>query len=264
MAVSDVSLLASLSLLLAAAALSERLGLGQGRAMVVSALRAGVQLLLVGQILGTIFAIDSPFLVGGYLVWMVGAALWVAWSRLGPRKVFALKKLDVAWVLLGLGAATAGLTRAVNEVGVNGVRLPISSVIIPFVGIVLGNVLSSLGLAIERFQSEIKSSRALIEARLLAGASVWEAGSDSRRAALSAAMTPILNALSAAGIVSLPGALTGQLLSGQDPLSAVRVQLLILISLALASWLGCATLLYVLSSRWTDFEREAFFPEAFS
>ena len=264
MVVSDVSLLASLSLLAAAATLSERLGLGQGRAMVVSALRAGVQLLLVGHLLVYIFAIDSPFLVVCYLVWMLGAALWVVWGRLGPRKVFALEKLDLGLVLLGLGTAAVGLVQLVANGGPNGDRLPNSSLVIPFVGIVLGNVLSSLGLAVERFQSEIRSTRALLESRLLAGASVWEAGSDSRRAALSAGMAPILNALSAAGLVSLPGALTGQLLSGQDPVSAVRVQILILISLALASWLGCAALLFLLSKRWTDLECETFRSEVFS
>jgi len=202
-----------------------------------------------------------------YLVWMLGAALWVVWGRLGPRKVFALEKLDLGLVLLGLGTAAVGLVQLVASGGPNGDRLPNSpnsSLVIPFVGIVLGNVLSSLGLAVERFQSEIRSTRALLESRLLAGASVWEAGSDSRRAALSAGMAPILNALSAAGLVSLPGALTGQLLSGQDPVSAVRVQILILISLALASWLGCAALLSLLSKRWTDLERETFRSEVFS
>ncbi len=259
--VSDVTLLVSLSLLTASAAISERLGLGQGRTLVLSCLRAAVQLLLVGQILKYVFALDSPVVLGGYLAWMIGAAVWVVWGRIGPRKIFALRKFDIVLVLVGLGTSTVVLAQQVRVMG--GDRLPASATLVSFVGIVLGNVLTSLSLAVERFQSEVKASRSLIEARLLGGASIWEAGSESRRIALRAGMTPILNALASAGIVSLPGALTGQLLSGQDPVNAVRVQVLILFALALSSWAGCSALLLLLSRRWTDFEREAFKSELF-
>jgi putative ABC transport system permease protein len=256
------TLFALFSALLALAAFSEHRGWGSGRAIAISALRAGLQLSLVGFVLEWLFQPGREWASFPYVLWMLGAATSVLWGRFMHKRPPGLKLLDFYWVLSALGLSTLALSLAVGRVEQGNWNIT-PAVLIPFLGIVLGNVLTSLGLAIERFQSDIRANRTLIEARLLQGQAVNEAVGDFRRAALSAGMTPILNALTAAGIVSLPGALTGQLLAGQDPAAAVRVQLLMLFALTGISWAGCAGFLVVLLRKWRVLEREALSAEVY-
>ena len=89
------------------------------------------------------------------------------------------------------------------------------SVLIPMLGMVLGNLtIGHFPLGLERFISELKQNREQIEGLLCLGATRWESCRDLMRRAARAAMTPILNTMSVAGIVSIPGMMTGQLLTG--------------------------------------------------
>jgi putative ABC transport system permease protein len=131
---------------------------------------------------------------------------------------------------------------------------------LPFVGIVLGNSLSALTLGVERFRAEVGLQREWLEARLLAGALPHEAARPALRVALRSALTPILNALTAAGVVSLPGAMTGQILAGQDPWEAAQVQFLILGVICLACAFGTRVLLLLWVRRFQDPIRGTFNP----
>lgn len=86
--------------------------------------------------------------------------------------------------------------------------------IIPLAGMILGNIMNVLSLCIERFEKELSRGEDFIQARNIS---------------FKASMIPQINTLLAVGLVSLPGMMTGQILSGVDPLIAVRYQIMIMI-----------------------------------
>jgi putative ABC transport system permease protein len=90
--------------------------------------------------------------------------------------------------------------------------------------------------------------RAAIEAKLLLGSTKWEAVSTSIRQAVRSGFTPIINSMAATGVVSLPGMMTGQILSGVDPQEAVKYQ--ILITLLIGGATGLGVLAATLASVW--------------
>jgi putative ABC transport system permease protein len=93
-------------------------------------------------------------------------------------------------------------------------------------------------LSLETLTTTAQRERASIEARIALGATRAEALSVVTRQALKTGMMPIVNAMAATGIVSLPGMMTGQILAGVDPVEATKYQVLITFLIAGATALG--------------------------
>ena len=113
-----------------------------------------------------------------------------------------------------------------------------AQVLIPLLGMVLGNSLTGISLGLDRFLSELRQRRDEVELRLTLGATRWEACREVFGSAARTAMIPILNTMSVAGIVSLPGMMTGQLLAGAEPIQAVQYQIVIMFVIAAAIAIG--------------------------
>ena len=94
--------------------------------------------------------------------------------------------------------------------------------------------------------------RAAIEAQLVLGASRNEALAPLIRASVRKGLIPIINQMSAAGIITLPGIMTGQILAGMDPMDAVRYQILLMFLLAGGSGLSVALAVYLAARSVTD------------
>ena len=94
--------------------------------------------------------------------------------------------------------------------------------------------------------------RAAIEAQLALGATYTKAMSRLVRASVRRALLPILNQMAAAGVVTLPGIMTGQILAGMDPLEAAKYQILLIFLLSGGSGLGAGAVVYLASMRLTD------------
>ncbi|MEJ2667860.1 MAG: ABC transporter permease, partial [Deinococcales bacterium] len=109
---------------------------------------------------------------------------------------------------------------------------------IPLLGMVLGNTLNGMSLALDRFMEGAAGARASIESDLGLGASRWEAGHALVRDSLRTGMIPTINAMMVMGVVSLPGMMTGQILAGAAPTDAVRYQIVIMFMIASATALG--------------------------
>jgi len=77
-----------------------------------------------------------------------------------------------------------------------------------------------------------------VETFLALGATRWEAAQDPVRRAVRIGMVPIINSMMVVGIVSIPGMMTGQMLAGVDPLSAVEYQIVIMFLIASGTALG--------------------------
>jgi len=234
MPISDLHLVFAAGLMLVSLLLSWRLRLGLGRDIVVSSVRMVVQLLLVGLILSWVFSLQNPWVVLGIGVVMTFLAAQAASGR--PQHSYPQLFLDSFVSILVSSLLLTGLVLR----GILDVRpwfLP--QYLVPILGMVLGNSLTGVSLSIDRFTANLESGRAEIEGLLAVGATRREAAHSSMRDALRAGMIPTLNSMAVMGIVSLPGMMTGQILAGADPATAVRYQIVIMFVIAASTSLGC-------------------------
>ncbi|MCK4938698.1 MAG: ABC transporter permease, partial [Rhodospirillaceae bacterium] len=109
---------------------------------------------------------------------------------------------------------------------------------LPLLGMMLGNTLNGVAVGMERLTATVKREKDAIEARLLLGHSRADAMRAYVRESSRAGLMHIINAMSAAGIISLPGMMTGQILAGVDPTQAVKYQIMIMFLLAGATAIG--------------------------
>ncbi len=115
--------------------------------------------------------------------------------------------------------------------------------VLPMLGMILGNAVAAVSLAAERFDADLRADRDLVELRLALGASAWQAATPALRSAVAAGLAPILNNMTLAGIVAIPGMTTGQLLAGADVGQAIRYQILLYLAIAANVVVGLLILL---------------------
>ncbi|MEP3278013.1 MAG: iron export ABC transporter permease subunit FetB [Stappiaceae bacterium] len=231
--------------LLLNAIFSLALQLGLARQLLFASLRMIVQLLMVGLVLKTVFAVASPWLT------LLIAAIMIGFAG---REIRARqeRQLSGIWGLsLGGGAMMAAgtlVTLFALAVQIKPDPWWSPQYSLPLFGMILGNTMTGVSLGLDTLHSTIFRERGTVEARLLLGKTRWEAVLPATRRALRSGFTPIINSMAATGVVSLPGMMTGQILSGVDPQEAVKYQLLIMFLIGGATGLG--VLAAVLSSVW--------------
>ncbi len=238
-------LLIAASLLLINGSLSLALDLGLVRSLAVAAARMTVQLLLVGLILEALFTAVSPLWTGLAVLVMLSFAGYEAMGR-------QRRRLRGIWSYgLGAGAVTfasvlvtafALTTQVAHDPWYH------PQYAIPLLGMVLGNALTGVGLALDSLTNGLASGRAGVEARLALGETIRSATLPVVRAAMRTALIPTINAMAATGLVTLPGMMTGQILSGVEPHEAVKYQLLVM--LLISGGTGIGTILAVQGGLW--------------
>jgi putative ABC transport system permease protein len=103
---------------------------------------------------------------------------------------------------------------------------------------VLGNTLKGISVGLNTFTEALVNRRDQVESLLALGATRWEAARAPVQHAVRTGMIPIINSMMVVGIVSLPGMMTGQLVSGMAPIQAVKYQIVIMFLIASATALG--------------------------
>jgi len=222
------------ALVFVAGLVSVLLGLHIERRLAIAAARTVVQLLLVGYVLVWVFRADTPWLVLAALGLMTVAAARAAVRRSG--RSYRGAYLDAFITLLAVGVITTGAVTQV-VIGVDPWYQP--QYVIPLLGMVFGNSLTGISLSLDHLLETLDERREQIEMALALGATSWEAARAPLREAVRRGMIPIINAMTVAGIVSLPGMMTGQILAGSDPMRAVAYQIVVMFMLAAATALGC-------------------------
>ena len=230
-------------LVVAAGVISLVLRLGIERRLAISAVRTVVQLGLLGLVLERVFSIRHPMVVIGILVLMTIFAAREAASR--TSKAYRGIMLD-AWLAMAVSCFVVGGVVTQVVVGVEPWYEP--QYVIPLIGMILGNSLTGIALGLDRFLDHLSTRHAEIELRLAFGATRREALAPPLTDAVRTGMVPIINAMAAAGIVSLPGMMTGQILAGAPPLQAVAYQIVVMFMIAAAVASG-AMLVVLLAGR---------------
>jgi putative ABC transport system permease protein len=223
--------------------------LGIVRELLIASLRTVLQLALIGLVLEALFATSR-------LHWV--ALMAVAMLLIAGREVMARQKRRLAggWAFaIGTGAmfvsafAVTVLTLAVI-IGPEPWYAPRYA--IPLLGMMLGNTMTGVALGLDRLTDTVWRQRAVIEQRLMLGEPWRVAVGDIRREAMRSGMMPIVNAMAAAGVVSLPGMMTGQILAGSPPALAVKYQILIMFTIAVATGFGTIAAVLAASRRLFD------------
>ena len=216
-------------------AISLALQLGLERRLAVAAVRMGVQLVLAGLVLKTLFALASPWLTG----LVVAAMVLFAGSEVRARQE---NRLRGGW---GYGIGTGALALSGTTVLAVALLVLVRPVpwwspqyALPLGGMILGNGMSGISLALDSLHRAIVREGRAIEAQLLLDATKWQAARPVLRAALRAGFMPLINAMAAAGLVSLPGMMSGQILSGVAPGEAVKYQILVMLLIGGGTGLG--------------------------
>ncbi len=212
------------------------------RDLAVGAVRTVVQLFALGYVLKYIFELDSVWLVMGVFVVMTGFAAQIARGRVRESQVSLFWPLALS-MLLSYSITSILVTGLV--VGVKPWWKP--QYFIPLAGMVIGNSMSAIAVATERLLGDLRKQRAEVELKLCLGADYKEASRDMVRDAMRAGMIPSINSMMAAGVVFIPGMMTGQILAGLDPLVAIRYQIVVMLMLVGSTGMG--TLLSILLVR---------------
>jgi putative ABC transport system permease protein len=222
-------------LVLALAAISRRLQLGVEGQLLWAALRSVVQLTLLGLVLKTLFAQSHPLLIAGLSLLMLAAASYEVMAR-QKRRFRGLWSIGIGTLSMFLSSFSITLLALHLVVQVDPWYTP--QYLIPLLGMLLGNTMSGIAIALDNLTQNAWQQRGNIEARLILGHDWNGAIGDIRRDALRSGLIPIINAMAAAGIVSLPGMMTGQILAGSPPLEAAKYQIMILLLIAVGTGIG--------------------------
>ncbi|MDX1498264.1 MAG: ABC transporter permease [Woeseiaceae bacterium] len=192
-------------------------------------IRMLVQLTLIGYVLIAIFEADHLGVIALVLAIMLVISSWIAVRtvRAGRRRAYWLALAAITIAGLGtLGPVTQFV------IGVEPWFSP--RFVIPLAGMIFASCMNAVSLAAERFEAETERGVAYGQAR---------------RAALDTALIPVVNSLFAVGLVSLPGMMTGQILSGVSPLIAAKYQIVVMTTLFGAAGIAAAIYLYLAGSR---------------
>ena len=226
--------------------------LGVGKDLIIGATRTVLQLALIGWVLEALFAASE-------LVWVALMAL--AMLLIAGREVTARqqRRLVGGWAF-GIGTAsmfvssfTVTVLTLVVIIGPQPWYAPQYS--IPLLGMMLGNTMTGVALSMDRLNETAWQQRAVIENRLMLGQTWKQAIGEVRRGAMRSGMVPSINAMAAAGIVSLPGMMTGQILAGSPPALAVKYQILVMFTITVGTGFGTLAAVTAGSRRLFD-ERE--------
>jgi putative ABC transport system permease protein len=233
LSVLDLTLAAGLLIVLAGVSLTARLGVA--KQLVISGARMVVQLALIGFVLEALFA-DAGLI---WVALMAAAMVAVAGYEVFARQQRGLRGWSgyligaVALFVSSLAVAVMALT-----VFIQAEPWYRPQYAIPLLGMLLGNTMNGIALNLDRLTEGAWQRRHAIEAQLMLGFDWAQAIAPLRRESMRAGLIPIINAMAAAGVVSLPGMMTGQILAGTPPAQAVKYQILIFLLITVGTGLG--------------------------
>ena len=167
-----------------------------------------IQLLLIGYVLTFIFETDEPIIIALVVLFMILMSAWIAMRPLKEKGVYPFVIIFISLALSGLAVLFL-----ISQFIVDLPRWFEPSFVVPIAGMIFANSMNTVSLAGERFFIEKDRGKGYLS---------------SRKIALETALIPQVNALFAVGLVSLPGMMTGQILSGIEPLMAARYQIMVM------------------------------------
>lgn len=199
--------------------------INQTKLLIIASLRMTVQLVLAGLILTYIFDHPHPVFVILYIIVMIAFSIRRILSK--NKQLNRNFKISVAISisLSGIFILTYFVMIVVGESVFN------PQYTIPLAGMIIGNAMTGVTLGLKTFNENIKNQRNKIEALLNLGVTPKKILLPYVNNALETALLPTMNNMLGMGIISLPGMMTGQILSGTKPTTAILYQIAIMIAI---------------------------------
>lgn len=231
------------------------LQLGLVRTLLWAGFRMVLQLSLIGLVLEWIFAHQAP-------LWLLGLASLM--TLMAGRTAVSRTRQRYQGIYLNAFLAMISSTWIMTSLAMTAIIRPQpwyqAQYLIPLLGMLLGNGLNGISLGLERFLETLRRDQERIDSLLALGASRAEAVREALQISVRAGLLPITNTMLVAGIVSLPGMMTGQILSGVSPLEAVKYQIVIMFLIAGNTALGTVLAVWLsyrrLFNSWHQFRAE--------
>lgn len=233
-AISFENLLLASSLVLITLLFSYRQHLHLEKDIIISALRATVQLVIMGYILNYLFSFKHPLFTLGVLLVMMGNASYNAAKR--GRDIKNVQA--ISFVAIAVGA-----TITLSILVLSGILQFNAYQMIPVGGMVISGGMIAIGLCYREMLNSFQSRHQEVEIKLALGATVKEASMDILRDAIKTGIQPTIDSAKTLGIVSLPGMMTGLILAGLPPVEAIKYQIMVtfmsLATTSTASFIAC-------------------------
>lgn len=202
-------------------------GIRRERQIIIASFRMTIQLTIMGYILMYIFKNPSWWLTSLMILIMISFAIFNAVKRVKISMSQNLKKIMALSMFVGsLACASFFIIIILN------VRPWFNpQYFIPICGMIFGNSMTGISLGANKLCSDMQDKRAMIENSLMLGATPSAATKEIVNNAFDSAILPTMNNMLTMGIVSLPGMMTGQILSGTFPLTAIKYQIGIMLAI---------------------------------
>lgn len=228
------SLLISSSLVLIALLFSYSQKLKLEKEIIISVIRAIVQLVIVGYLLNYIFGLKNPIFTTLLLLFMTFNAAYNA-----AKRGKAIKNgLLISFISIG-----AGTIITLSILVFSGAIKYEPYQIIPISGMIISNAMVALGLCYRQLTSNFKNKREEVETKLSLGADILPSSIEIIRDSIKTGMVPTIDSAKTLGIVSLPGMMTGLILAGTSPIEAIKYQIMVTFMLlsttSISSFIAC-------------------------
>eukprot|EP00128_Syssomonas_multiformis_P011726 Colp12_sorted_trinity150504_noHs@5325 len=208
--------------------------------LVIATIRTVVQLLILGYLLTPIFSENKPYWSALLMMGMILLAAREAWAKPKYSYPWLFRDVLVSIFFPSVGILLIGLTAIIREDPWWDAQY-----MIPMMGMLLGNCLNGISLALNYCLTQFTTQKKHIEGLLARGATKWEAAFPVMQEALKTGMIPTINSLNIIGLVSIPGMMTGQILGGTEPQQAARYQMIIMFMIAATGVLGLVCAVYL-------------------
>lgn len=233
-AIDITSLLMASILVLITLFFSYRQKLKLEKEVMISVVRAVVQLVIVGYILEYVFGLKNPVFTTLLLLFMIFNAAYNAAKRGKAVK----KGLMISFLSIIVGTM---VTLAVLVLSKTIQYEPYQ--VIPVSGMIVGNAMVALGLCYKQITADFKNKREEVETKLALGADILPSSIEIIRDSIRTGMMPTIDSAKTLGIVSLPGMMTGLILAGTAPIAAIKYQIMVTFMLlsttSISSFIAC-------------------------
>lgn len=225
-------------------------GIKREKQILIASTRMTIQLTIMGYVLMFVFNNPSWWLTSFMIIIMISFAIYNSIKRVKVQISKELKSIIAISMTFG-----ALLTAAFFIIVVLSVRPWFNpQYFIPISGMIVGNSMTGIALGANKLCSDFEDKRIEIENSLMLGASPLDATRQIVNNAFDSAILPTMNNMLTMGIVSLPGMMTGQILSGTFPITAIKYQIGIM--LAILGSTAVSTVLFVTLGYRTFFTKD--------
>lgn len=225
--------------------------LNREKELIVSSLRMTIQLVITGYVLIYVFDNSSYIYTIGIIILMECFAIYNIFKQVNLELSNNLKRIIAFSIVVGTLIPLVFFSALVIKVS----PWYDPRYIIPITGMIIGNSMTGVSLGVVRLVSDMNSKRGLIETALMLGATPKVASREIVDNAFDSAILPTINSMVGIGIVFLPGMMTGQILSGTSPITAIEYQIVIM--LAILGGVSLTTILLVQLGYKTFFNSES-------